>query len=1116
MMMKRKFKEGGRTDTAYQNWRNKLPKNLQYEGDYDLYSFWKENPTWSPDTPGAHMTDKYKLPNHPTFSNESMYFNKSNKDSAGYWQDNMYIPYNPKVKDTVREYKKGGKTQWDNPQATVDTSKQGVSAGTKSSAKLTKAEKEDAKKRMDKTVDITRKATAIGSMIPIPFIQYPSIAINSALGAYDVYEDVKEGNYRQAVIDGVTAVPLPYISSAGYAPKIAAKLNRYNSATVGVNAVGAVDDWDGLQQQAMGGKIKRKKYVDGGITDADRQSYNAYVGGMKKLPGYDAVNWQHDQTFQKNAASQLGFDYSKAGAIQADMMARNQSMPGTIAGVQEGDAWGGDPNWVGDRERQKSYRKFSYEHYDKNNKLIGKIDPTFNPLTQEQSNQWAENNRSNQWQSNSNGVAMPGTNAPVQYDFGQPTASATPAKPLGLASNGFPTREEAIAKYKAKGATSVATGPAIDYSVDNVRAGNIDANEMAYYNAKNYDMNGQEMAKGGKVKRRLKKMGTGDIVSPDNPISGAVQMGAPTGTGPQGDSRWSQVAPPTPTPTVQPPVEAELSQPKEIVDVQRKKDFNVGFDLNLNTSGLISAADALVTNNIYNPQMRAMEANRQRAAQMRPTNNNNYIGGDMLTYARGGQVVDDYTMHPAFAKEEIEGGEMVRLPNGQTDMASGPKHYEGGIPTNLPEGTEVFSQQMYADKDFSSDVTNGKVTKRTKIAKLANMFSTKKEMELMKKPMDPIRERSLKATMDYKQTNLDQIFAYQEMMKNPEESVRGMMKMGGKKRCYAPGGTVNLPMDPLDPWRTTPGYASSPDGVSPENPIAGAVNMDPMRDILSPAYPTDKQPVYIDAPTDNSYERLVPYAGNRVTPPIKGPETITKTVKGKKKVFSLNEVGVSGMVPGAMAAINAITEHPIPLNLYQPQYAGRPEELNIDPILNRNLAQARALMTGNSGNRSVDQARALQALASVQNADTEAYGNKFNFDGQAKTAWRNKVADTNNQAQLYNLGQLDKMGDKRDQRQANKEAAFQAIANNAYTNSRKRLYDKHAQTLAQQFSPSYHYDPSTGFTYVEGADGQFHYVPIGQQSGLYNPNDGLKVTETTTTKNGKTQKRRSVKEDKNA
>lgn len=114
----KKYQNGGGTvlqkgeEAKYQKWKSSLPTRLQYEEDYDLKGFWKENPTWSPSVPGAHMTDKYKLPNHPTFSNESVYFNNATKDRAGHWLETdsswNYIPYNPSVKDTIIERKKYG------------------------------------------------------------------------------------------------------------------------------------------------------------------------------------------------------------------------------------------------------------------------------------------------------------------------------------------------------------------------------------------------------------------------------------------------------------------------------------------------------------------------------------------------------------------------------------------------------------------------------------------------------------------------------------------------------------------------------------------------------------------------------------------------------------------------------------------------------------------------------------------------------------------------------------------------------------------------------------------------------------------------------------------------
>lgn len=116
----KKMDEGGETGTkldkkseaTYQAWRSKLPQNLQYEGDYDLRGLWKENPNVKP-SPNVHFTDKYKLPNHPTFSNESKYFNNLTIDRAGRWEETdsswNYVPFNSDVKQPVTEKKmKGG------------------------------------------------------------------------------------------------------------------------------------------------------------------------------------------------------------------------------------------------------------------------------------------------------------------------------------------------------------------------------------------------------------------------------------------------------------------------------------------------------------------------------------------------------------------------------------------------------------------------------------------------------------------------------------------------------------------------------------------------------------------------------------------------------------------------------------------------------------------------------------------------------------------------------------------------------------------------------------------------------------------------------------------------
>lgn len=138
-----KFGDGGKNkDKQYLEWKEKLPKNLQYEGNYDLRGFYNENPNFNPSNPNQHLTDKFKLPNHPTFSNESKYFNMVQPqilNQAGHWDKTdssyNYIPYNPMYKDTVIEkFGDGGmnQNQFNNLQALgtgVNATQSGINFG---------------------------------------------------------------------------------------------------------------------------------------------------------------------------------------------------------------------------------------------------------------------------------------------------------------------------------------------------------------------------------------------------------------------------------------------------------------------------------------------------------------------------------------------------------------------------------------------------------------------------------------------------------------------------------------------------------------------------------------------------------------------------------------------------------------------------------------------------------------------------------------------------------------------------------------------------------------------------------------------------------------------------
>jgi len=83
-----------KTRSGFDEWKASLPKRLRYEGDYDLKGYY--NKYGASKVKGeAHLTDEFKLPNHPTFSTESKYFNENTKMQGGEWDGDSYVPFDP-------------------------------------------------------------------------------------------------------------------------------------------------------------------------------------------------------------------------------------------------------------------------------------------------------------------------------------------------------------------------------------------------------------------------------------------------------------------------------------------------------------------------------------------------------------------------------------------------------------------------------------------------------------------------------------------------------------------------------------------------------------------------------------------------------------------------------------------------------------------------------------------------------------------------------------------------------------------------------------------------------------------------------------------------------------
>lgn len=58
---------------SYESWRKGISKNKQNTWDYDVPGYFHKNGPVDFSDPTRHMTDEFKKPNHPLFSEESVY-----------------------------------------------------------------------------------------------------------------------------------------------------------------------------------------------------------------------------------------------------------------------------------------------------------------------------------------------------------------------------------------------------------------------------------------------------------------------------------------------------------------------------------------------------------------------------------------------------------------------------------------------------------------------------------------------------------------------------------------------------------------------------------------------------------------------------------------------------------------------------------------------------------------------------------------------------------------------------------------------------------------------------------------------------------------------------------
>jgi hypothetical protein len=139
-------------------------------------------------------------------------------------------------------------------------------------------------------------------------------------------------------------------------------------------------------------------------------------------------------------------------------------------------------------------------------------------------------------------------------------------------------------------------------------------------------------------------------------------------------------------------------------------------------------------------------------------------------YSHGG-------IHSGIPNAEVEKQEVMRMPNGATQQVDGASHENGGIPVNIPNGTQIFSDKLKMPG-----------TKKT-FAKLAEKYKVNKEDKTLEDgKASNISKSTAELVKQIKQAKLDEIFATQEQMKQAKLN-KYASKLGINSQEFKYGGT---------------------------------------------------------------------------------------------------------------------------------------------------------------------------------------------------------------------------------------------------------------------------------------------------------------------------------------
>jgi hypothetical protein len=159
--------------------------------------------------------------------------------------------------------------------------------------------------------------------------------------------------------------------------------------------------------------------------------------------------------------------------------------------------------------------------------------------------------------------------------------------------------------------------------------------------------------------------------------------------------------------------------------------------------------------------------------------------GGMMKYQQGG-LAKGQKVPEEYANAEVEGGETALTPDGMLMKFNGPSHAQGGINTNLEEGTKIFSEHLKVPEEVQRGLGLKKVNKKLSYAKLSEKLKTKPFIEMMNETDDPYKLNAAKVQLEKNMAMLESLFFAQEK----DKEIKGMDKpeFTDGKKVYAQKG----------------------------------------------------------------------------------------------------------------------------------------------------------------------------------------------------------------------------------------------------------------------------------------------------------------------------------------